>query len=51
MLIIGYRFIALWLQAWTAANERDPNTGIGKWVGVYMLFAVGNVAMIGIESG
>lgn len=43
--------LALWLRSWTADNERDPNTGIGSWVGVYMLFAVANVVMIGVETG
>ncbi|KAI0126691.1 P-loop containing nucleoside triphosphate hydrolase protein [Xylariales sp. AK1849] len=34
----------LWLKFWTAANASNPNEDPGKWVGVYVLFSVLNLA-------
>lgn len=41
----GYAFFqsfpSLWLSWWTEANEKRPNSGLGKWLGGYAAFGVG----------
>jgi hypothetical protein len=39
-------YIALWLKLWTAAAGRNPNKDIGKWVEVYVLFAVATILLL-----
>ncbi|KAI1849072.1 hypothetical protein JX266_005033 [Neoarthrinium moseri] len=34
----------LWLNYWTAANASNPNEDPGKWVGIYVLLSVMNLA-------
>ncbi|PWY94269.1 ATP-binding cassette transporter [Aspergillus sclerotioniger CBS 115572] len=34
------QFSTLWLQWWSAANEQQPNTDVGKYLGVYTVLFV-----------
>lgn len=40
---------ALWLNIWTAANEEHPDSRVGYYVGIYVLFGVLNVAFMAAE--
>lgn len=31
----------VWLKWWAEANEEDPNSDLGKWLGVYTVFSIG----------
>ncbi|CAK7197974.1 hypothetical protein SEUCBS139899_000628 [Sporothrix eucalyptigena] len=47
---IGFRTAQpLWLNIWTAANEKDPDGRVGYYVGIYVLFGVLNVVFMGAE--
>ncbi|KAK2616711.1 hypothetical protein QQS21_000323 [Conoideocrella luteorostrata] len=34
------QFPTVWVEWWTAANERNPNTGLGMYLGVYVFLGV-----------
>lgn len=34
---------------WTAANEEHPDSRVGYYVGIYVLFGVLNIAFMGAE--
>ncbi|PNP46855.1 hypothetical protein TGAMA5MH_01807 [Trichoderma gamsii] len=34
-------FPSVWLKWWAEANEEDPNSDLGKWLGVYTVFSIG----------
>ncbi|CAK7241645.1 MAG: hypothetical protein STHCBS139747_003111 [Sporothrix thermara] len=47
---VGFRTAQpLWLNVWTAANERDPSGRVGYYVGVYVLFGCLNVIFLAME--
>ncbi|UNI16453.1 hypothetical protein JDV02_002885 [Purpureocillium takamizusanense] len=37
-------FPSVWLKWWAEANEKNPNSDLGKWLGVYAVLGVGAVA-------
>ncbi len=52
LLILGVDLrtsIALWLNVWTAANEGSPNSNLGYYIGIYMLFGGLNVVFLGLQ--
>ncbi|KAL1890953.1 hypothetical protein Sste5346_007950 [Sporothrix stenoceras] len=47
---IGFRTAQpLWLNIWTASNEEHPDSRVGYYVGIYVLFGVLNVAFMAAE--
>ncbi|KAM0463152.1 hypothetical protein ACHAPV_003278 [Trichoderma viride] len=34
-------FPSVWLKWWAESNEEDPNSDLGKWLGVYTVFSIG----------
>ncbi|KAK6449569.1 hypothetical protein FP744_10005819 [Trichoderma asperellum] len=34
-------FPSVWLKWWAESNEKDPNSNLGKWLGVYTVLSVG----------
>ncbi|KAL7924395.1 multidrug resistance-like protein [Trichoderma austrokoningii] len=34
-------FPSVWLKWWTESNEEDPNSDLGKWLGVYTVLSIG----------
>ncbi|EFX06639.1 ABC multidrug transporter [Grosmannia clavigera kw1407] len=43
--------LALWLKYWVAAYNHHPNESLGKWAGIYVLFAVGSILFIALDTG
>ena len=41
--------LAVWLGWWASAAENNPNEGVGKWLGVYVVLGV--IAMGGATFG
>ncbi|KAK8102128.1 ABC transporter [Apiospora sp. TS-2023a] len=41
----------VWLKLWVSANRTEPNSDVGRWVGVYAMFAVATIAFIAIQTG
>jgi ATP-binding cassette, subfamily C (CFTR/MRP), member 1 len=40
---------ALWLNIWTAANGEHPDSRVGYYVGIYVMFGVLNVLFMAAE--
>ncbi|PYH40847.1 putative ABC multidrug transporter [Aspergillus saccharolyticus JOP 1030-1] len=40
-----HEFPTVWLDWWTAANERSPNSQVGMYLGVYIFFGLGGAAI------
>ncbi|KAK1241278.1 hypothetical protein MKX08_001252 [Trichoderma sp. CBMAI-0020] len=34
-------FPSVWLKWWAESNEENPNSDLGKWLGVYTVFSIG----------
>ncbi len=41
--------IALWLNVWTSSNEQHPNSNMGYYVGIYVLFGALNVVFLAAQ--
>ncbi|KAG9240417.1 ABC transporter-like protein [Calycina marina] len=41
----------IWLKYWTMANDENPNDNVGRWTGIYVLFALVTVMGIAMETG
>lgn len=48
-MLIRLMLLALWLNIWTASNEKDPDSRVGYYIGIYVLFGVLNVAFMAME--
>ncbi|KUJ12857.1 P-loop containing nucleoside triphosphate hydrolase protein [Mollisia scopiformis] len=47
---IGFRSAQpLWLNVWTAHNVKNPNTSMGYYIGIYILFGGLNVVFLGLQ--